>query len=203
MAHNLQHCHDPSTPSPIWEGTSTGAIITIDGIETYIAHPTTSKESIAVESAREEERSRVILFLTEGHSIYFINAQLLADSFASQLKCDVIMPDLFRGRERVPAGQMPHFPEGGRKIPQPMAKEDSESATEPNTVPAPYYKGCPSSKEEFQHWMQIHEPPETDPLLTTVVQYIHKTYGEDVKIGGVGYCFGGRYVMRFDGLGCL
>ena len=35
------------------------------------------------------------------------------------------------------------------------------------------------------------------------MQYIRKTYGEDVKIGGVGYCFGGRFIMRLMGSGVI
>src|ERR1700733_726015 len=80
MAEKLHPCCNPNSSSPIWEGTSTGKIITIDGIETYIAHPRKTDDHIS--SADKQYGKRVLLHLTEGHSIYFINAQLLADSFA-------------------------------------------------------------------------------------------------------------------------
>jgi dienelactone hydrolase len=184
MADTLHPCCDPASPSPIWVGKSTGKIITIDNIETYIARPrqTTGKSSAD---------KRVLLHLTEGHSIYFLNAQLLADSFATHLNCDVIMPDQFRGQERVPKATVPHFPEGKVEVPPPSAEH----------ILPPYHKS--QTEEDFEIWKKAHEPPVTDPLLETVVQYIRRTYGEDVKIWGVGYCFGGRYIMRLMGSGVI
>ncbi|KAH8795045.1 putative hydrolase [Hyaloscypha sp. PMI_1271] len=163
----LHPCCDPTAPSTIWEGIPTGKIIEIDGIEMYISQPrmrdgeSESELSTLPESFKEQEPKRVILFLTEGHGIYLPNAQLLADSFASHLDCDVIMPDQFAGQAR------------------------DESA------------------QEFEAWKHRHEPPVTDPLLAPVVKYIHDQYGQDVKIGGVGYCFGGRYVIRLMGAGFI
>lgn len=204
MAENSHPCCDPSSPSPIWEGRSSGTIVTIDGIEIYITQPRNMKEEVLPsDSANRELGRRVILFLTEGHSIYFINAQLLADSFASQLNCDVIMPDQFRGIEHVPVGQIPHFPAGKAEIPQLVVRAENDSATEAATIQPPHHRGRASTHEELETWKQTHEPPVTDPLLAQVVQYIHRTYGEDVTIGGVGYCFGGRYIIRLMGSGVI
>ena len=191
MAEKLHPCCDPNSPSPIWEGTSTGKIITIDGIETYIAHP--RKTGNEVSPAEKQDGKRVLLHLTEGHSIYFLNAQLLADSFATHLNCDVIMPDQFRGQQRVPISQPPHFPEGKEAVLPP-----SEGA---DYVPPPYPKS--EAEEEWEEWKRSHGPPAIDPILETIVQYIHKTYGEDVKIAGVGYCFGGRFIIRLLGSGVI
>jgi dienelactone hydrolase len=139
----------------------------------------------------------VILHLTEGHSIYFINAQLLADSFASHLDCDVIMPDQFAGKERVPRGGVPHFPAGNDEVLRDV-KGRSESE-----IPPPYPLATESTPEQFKLWKKSIEPPVTDPIIARVVRYIHETYGKDVKIGGVGYCFGGRYVLRLMGSGVI
>lgn len=184
-------CCDPTSPSPIWEGTSTGKIITINDIETYIAQPRNTEGQPS--SSVKHGAKRVILHLTEGHSIYFLNAQLLADSFAAQLNCDVIMPDQFRGDRRVPASNLPHFPEGKAKVPPPEEGSDH--------IPSPYPK--PQTPAEFETWKRTHGPPSVDPLLESVVLYIYKTYGEEVKIGGLGYCFGGRFVMRLMGSGII
>jgi dienelactone hydrolase len=200
MTENLHPCCDPASPSPIWEGTSKGKIITIDGIETYLAQPKINKDELpSSQSAKAERTDRVILFLTEGHSIYFINAQILADSFAARLNCDVIMPDQFQGQERVPKGKVPNFPPGKESIP-PLVEGEAET-TQPQPTPPHYHK--PLTEEEFEAWKNAHQPPVTDPLLGQIVRYIHRTYGEDVKIGGVGYCFGGRYVMRLMGSGVI
>ncbi|PVH69680.1 dienelactone hydrolase family protein [Cadophora sp. DSE1049] len=123
---------------------------------------------------------KIILFLTEGHGIYLPNAQLLADSFVSHLNCDVLMPDQFAGQGRLPKGIEPNFPPGAKP---PWWVQEGPKA--------------------FEEWKMRHEPPVTDPLLARVIKYIHDSYGEDVKIGGVGYCFGGRYVMRLMGAGII
>jgi dienelactone hydrolase len=192
MTEKLHPCCDPTFPTPIWEeGSSTGKIITIDDIETYIAHP--RKSGNRASSSDQQHGKRVILHLTEGHIIYFLNAQLLADSFATHLNCDVIMPDQFRGKRRVPAAQLPFFPEGKAEVPPPVEGSDR--------IPPPYHKA--QTHEGFEIWKQTHLPPVIDPVLERVVQYIRKTYGEDVKIGGVGYCFGGRFIMRLMGPGVI
>ena len=195
MATKPHPCCDSSSPSPIWVGKPTGTIINIDGIETYVAHgetPETAKDTVesSVPGSGENDQTkprRVILHLTEGHSMYFINAQLLADSFASHLKCDVIMPDQFAGKERVPKGSVPNFPEGKEEI-----------SLDGSDIPPPYFLSK-NTPEEFEMWKKSVEPPITDPIIARVIKYIHERYGEDVRIGGVGYCFGGRYVMRLMG----
>ena len=190
MADRIHPCCNAAAPSVIWEGTSTGKIISIDGIETYIARVTDKDDSATPVSASGDHK-RVILFLTEGHSIYFVNAQLLADSFASHLGCDVIMPDQFGARERVPVGHVPHFPDGKNAI--------SEVAFDQ----PPYHGERPLKLEDLEAWKRPYEPPVTDQILAKIVQYIHQVYGETVRIGGVGYCFGGRYVMRLMGSGVI
>ncbi|KAH9213582.1 Alpha/Beta hydrolase protein [Leptodontidium sp. 2 PMI_412] len=169
MTETPHPCCDPSSPSPLWEGDPRGEIISIDGVETYISHgvqPSPTSENAKLGTSKEtiKDPRRVILFLTEGHGIYLPNAQLLADSFAAHLNCDVLMPDQFAGQSRLP-------------------KEEGPGA--------------------FEEWKMRHEPPVTDPILARVITYIHATYGEDVKIGGVGYCFGGRYIMRLMGSGII
>ena len=110
--------------------------------------------------------TKVILFLSDALGIYHPNPQLLADSFATQLSCDVVMPDQLSGHAR------------------PLV----------NTDPSPAI---------FEAWKAAHEPDATDPILEKVLAYIRTTYGKDVKIGGVGYCFGGRYVIRLMGAGAI
>jgi dienelactone hydrolase len=224
----IHPCCDPKSPSAIWEGTPTGRIIEIDSIETYISEPGTrdgSKIKLSTldpeRSSNEQKPNRVILFLTEGHGIYLPNAQLLADSFASHLDCDVIMPDQFSGQARLDKHHRPFFPPGKEPIPETVPwtedkddpnyelrgiqvplKESSETS-DPYPFRKPPWWQKDESTEEFKAWKGRHEPPVTDPLLARVVKYIHENYGRDVKIGGVGYCFGGRYVIRLMGSGII
>ena len=187
MAINLPPCC-PTSPPSIWEGTPAGKIITISGIEIYVTQPLNPQfqDSPATSTGAQPEHNkkgckRVILHLTEGHSIYFLNAQLLADAFASSLNCDVVMPDLFAGKERVPKGAVPYFPAG---------KTDHGPKSEGDDPPPYFLKE--STAEEFKAWKARVEPGVTDPIIERVVEYIHSIYGNDIRIGGVGYCFGGR-----------
>jgi dienelactone hydrolase len=134
----------------------------------YISKPETRKTSAEPEfsGATPAPGNRVILFLTDALGIHHPNPQLLADSFATHLSCDVIMPDQLAGQAR------------------PLINTDTSPA-------------------QFEAWKAAHEPPATDPILGKVLAHIHSTYGNDVKIGGVGYCFGGRYVIRLMGAGAI
>jgi dienelactone hydrolase len=224
----LHPCCDPTSPGAIWEGTPAGKIIKIDGIETYIVRPEMldgrSKVKLSTldpESSSRQQPNRIILFLTEGHGIYLPNSQLLADSFASRLDCDVIMPDQFAGQARLDKDQRPFFPPGKEPIPEtvprtedkddpnyelrgirvPLKENTETSDVYPFRKPPWWQKD--ESAEKFEAWKGRHEPAVTDPLLARVMKYIHEEYGEDVKIGGVGYCFGGRYVVRLMGSGAI
>jgi dienelactone hydrolase len=47
-------------------------------------------------------------------------------------------------------------------------------------------------------WIQTSMPkvPDVDPIIETTIKALRSTYGVK-KLGGVGYCFGGKYVCRF------
>jgi dienelactone hydrolase len=224
----LHPCCDPSSPSAIWDGTPIGRIIEIDGIETYISQPgmregqaESKLSTLSSLNSQGPQSHHVILFLTEGHGIYLPNAQLLADSFASHLNCDVIMPDQFAGQARLSKDQRPFFPPGKEPVPEDVAwtedKEDPEYEMKGTRGPLkenretsdvyPFRKPPWWTKEEsaheFEAWKGRHEPPVTDPVLARVVSHIYKHYGQDVKIGGVGYCFCGRYIIRLMGSGII
>jgi dienelactone hydrolase len=216
MADPIHPCCDPSSRSSIWTGSSNGTVINIDGIETYVAKPWLRKTGN--ESERSSSRpklypgnlKRVILFLTEAHGIYLPNAQILADSFAIELNCDVLMPDQFAGQPRIPKTSEPEA--GKAEIPHTPSAEDNNTHHELGGIPislkenletADVYPFVPPSWWNEEDWKERHEPKTTDPLLTQVVHYIRKEYGREVKIGGVGYCFGGRYVMRLMGSGVM
>lgn len=94
----------------------------------------------------------------------------------------------------MPKGQY-HFPEGEEKL--------QDTATESAVGSPPYYLGRSWTTEEFQSWIKTHQLPVTDPVIAKIVNYIRVTYDDDVKIGGVGYCFGGRHVFRLMGSGVI
>ena len=49
---------------------------------------------------------------------------------------------------------------------------------------------------DFQEWKNKHSTQKIDPIVEKSIAYI-KDELKAKKIGGVGYCFGGKYVARF------
>jgi dienelactone hydrolase len=214
MAETNHSCCRPLSPDALWKGTPTGKIINIEDIETYITKP-----PITPDTTKNQNNNRVILFLTEAHGIYLPNSQLLADLFASHLNCDVIMPDQFAGHPRQPKSTPsedqqnkatrptvvphtddpsdPNFENVGLRIP---LKENTETSDAWPFLKPP---GWTFNNSDFEEWKVRHEPHITEPIIYKAVAYIHSTYGKGVKIGGVGYCFGGRYVIRLMGQGVM
>ncbi|KAJ5902065.1 hypothetical protein N7495_002593 [Penicillium taxi] len=45
-------------------------------------------------------------------------------------------------------------------------------------------------------WLQNHYPEQTEPIINTVLAEMREKLGCK-RIGGVGYCFGGKYVARY------
>lgn len=45
-------------------------------------------------------------------------------------------------------------------------------------------------------WVKNHLPPQTEPIINTVLNEMRENLGCK-KIGGIGYCFGGKYVCRY------
>ncbi|KFY93039.1 hypothetical protein V500_03947 [Pseudogymnoascus sp. VKM F-4518 (FW-2643)] len=111
---------------------------------------------------------RALIYLTEGYGPLLPNSQLLADHLALLLQCPIIMPDQFR------------------KEPFPMVKPpgwDEEAA--------------------MARLINDHHPGTVDPMLETVLEWIQRPVdhaegglGGVQRVGAIGYCFGGRYVMR-------
>lgn len=49
---------------------------------------------------------------------------------------------------------------------------------------------------DFPGWLSKHGTERVDPIVEATIAELQKTYGVK-RIGGVGYCFGGKYVARF------
>ena len=77
------------------EGTSTGKITTVAGVESYVA-------------GAENGFDKVVVILTDIYGPKLINTQLIADQFAEQLKAQVVVPDLFNND--------PYNPESGIEL---------------------------------------------------------------------------------------
>lgn len=205
-------CCDATSPVPTWPGVPKGVIINIGDIEAYLALPSTETSSQA------DPPRRVLLFLTEVHGIYLPNAQLLVDAFAAQLGIPVLMPDQFSGVNRLPKDLVtpasptqtkmpwildvddPNFENRGLALPSRINTENSDAW--PFAKP-PDWNTTGRGNVEFAKWIARHGPDVSDPILDRVIRHIHQTYGPNIEIGAVGYCFGGRYVLRLMGSGAI
>jgi len=49
---------------------------------------------------------------------------------------------------------------------------------------------------DLMGWLQNHQPANVDPIIETTLKEMRGRLGCK-RIGGVGYCFGGKYVCRF------
>ncbi|PYI13691.1 dienelactone hydrolase family protein [Aspergillus japonicus CBS 114.51] len=49
---------------------------------------------------------------------------------------------------------------------------------------------------QIMDWLQGHLPPQTDPIVTATLREMRERLGCQ-RIGGVGYCYGGKYVVRY------
>ncbi|PYH89955.1 alpha/beta-hydrolase [Aspergillus ellipticus CBS 707.79] len=128
----------------IHEGEAKGEIKQIANVSTYVAYPP------------DRSTKHAILFLADAMGHRFINAQLLADQFATQGYL-VVMPELFHG----------------------------------DPIPINY-----SDAFDIWGWYNNHLPPRVDPIVDRVLAEMRGPLGCQ-RIGGVGYCFGGRYVCRY------
>ncbi|KAJ5090074.1 hypothetical protein N7532_008758 [Penicillium argentinense] len=49
---------------------------------------------------------------------------------------------------------------------------------------------------QIMEWVKNHLPPQTQPIIDAVLKEMRENMGRK-RIGGVGYCFGGKYVCRY------
>ncbi|KAJ5476763.1 hypothetical protein N7475_002492 [Penicillium sp. IBT 31633x] len=53
-----------------------------------------------------------------------------------------------------------------------------------------------SGNVDFPAWLPKHQPANVEPPLESTIKYVRETFGVK-KLGAVGYCFGGKYVVRY------
>ncbi|KAL8793374.1 MAG: hypothetical protein Q9195_004052 [Heterodermia aff. obscurata] len=148
--------------------TPAGKIIVIPpNIETYVTFPPAIPESPA-SSAQNPRYARSLLLLSDAHGIHLPSTQHLADRFAHTLHCPVIVPDQFHGS------------------PHPLIKPpDFDNDLAMRELPLK------------------HNPDVVDPIMTQVLEWMQRSpehekggLGGVSSIGGIGYCFGARFIIR-------
>lgn len=166
-----EHCVT-DRPTPSGQG-STGEIIKLGGVDTYISKP----------GDYPHAPSKLLLLLTGGTGIRSTNNQIQADRFASEGFL-VIMPDMFSG-DPAPGGAAASIPEA----------EESPSLLEQVKL-----KAVEVTKSFFvDMWLARITPDKVMPILHKVIEAAQEEYADAVKNGegiyAIGYCVGGRFVL--------
>jgi len=70
--------------------------------------------------------------------------------------------------------------------------------------PVPEEALGPAAKDPFDlpAWAGKHPPERVEPVMEATIQGMKEVLGV-TKVGAVGYCFGGRYVIRLLGKGAI
>lgn len=90
----------------------------------------------------------------------------------------------------------------GVPLPQNQLLADSIASNDYLVVMPDLFAGDAISVEEQEaglnltEWRALHPTPEIDRIINATIAYMRDEL-EVEKIGGVGYCFGGKYVPRF------
>lgn len=153
-------------------------------------HGTASETEVEVYVSKPSDYpttpARLLLLLTNGTGIHSPNNQAQADLFA-RAGYVVIMPDMFQND------------------PAPNSKPE-ENAPDPNAtwLDTIKLKAAETAKSfMLDMWLARHTPEKVLPIIRGVLSQAREEFADAVAHGdgvyGVGYCFGGRYVLVLAG----
>ncbi|RPA79659.1 alpha/beta-hydrolase [Ascobolus immersus RN42] len=172
-----EHVHDHCTNDPPLEGNqqSSGEIIKISDIETYVSKPA------------DPDSSKLLLFFTNGVGFKSVNNQLQADQYAKE-GYFVLMPDLFEGDPAPNAASV-------------VAQAESNDWLE--TVKMAAVGGVKQFMIDM--WLARHSLERTLPVVERFYGAAKQEFSEQASNGiyAVGYCFGAKYVLRLNSAGKL
>lgn len=147
---------------------ATGEIIQLNGVDCYISKPTDYPHVSA----------KLLLLLTGGTGIKSTNNQIQADMFASNGFL-VVMPDLFDGD------------------PAPNMKTDEQDDV-PLIEKIKMRVADTAKSFLIDMWLARHTEDKVLPILHKIIKGCNEKFQNAVNNGfyGVGYCFGGRYILH-------
>lgn len=163
------HCTDDGPYDALLQ--PSGEIIKIGTFEAYVSKPA------------NYETAKLLLFLSNAVGIYGVHNQVQADHFAKE-GFMVVMPDLFEGDPAPKAGEVT------------ISKEEADKMGFVEKFKLATIEGVKGYLIEM--WLARHTEEKTMPILDKVVDVIKEAYPEQAQHGTytVGYCFGGKYVLK-------
>lgn len=157
----------------VWRGDPNGHEETIGGLRTYVSLPPTVRTPTAA-----------IVYAHDILGYQFPNARLLADRIAAASGLPVYLPDLFVG-DKIEM-DLKSFDK------QPTGILDRIARTVRVVAKAPAIISVVSR----------HPPAAAIPRIAAVLADVRARHGGDAaRIGMVGYCWGGKYALRFNAMG--
>jgi len=161
-------CDDCVTDRPTPRGqASTGEIIKLNDIDVYISKP----------NEYPHVPSKLLLLLTGGTGLKSTNNQIQADKFASEGFL-VVMPDLFEG--------------------DPAPNSKTEEDQDIPLIEKIKMRVADTAKSFLlDMWLARHTDEKVLPILHKVLDGCKEKFADAYAQGvyGVGYCFGGRYIL--------
>ncbi|KAJ1326630.1 dienelactone hydrolase family protein [Microdochium nivale] len=174
-----EHC-TTDRPTPAGEA-PTGELRKLGGVDVYLAKP----------GSYPSDPSKLLLLLTGGTGLQSKNNQIQADKFAEE-GFVVIMPDLFDGD---PA------PNQSAKLPEPGAVEGETQDEVAGSFLEQFKIKIGETAKSFliDMWLARHTEEKVMPILEKVIHAAKGEFADAIGNGGgiygVGYCFGGRYIL--------
>lgn len=135
--------------------------------------------SPAPSSEASTPAKKAVLLFTDAFGLGVSNPKLIADELASQLQCDVWVPDYFLGRPLLPADIMVLADRAGVKITLWQWIKFIITVAIPNIG---------------SFWR--NRPSRVDPKLEAFILKL-KEERKYERIGAIGYCYGGSTAVRF------
>lgn len=167
----------------VHEGTPTGRVDTIGGLQTYISEPKTRSKEKSIIFISDSVHAHVSslefpLICSVVFGWEFTNVRLLADEYAKEGFC-VYLPDFHQG-DSLPIDFL-------QNVEPPLKKQETLTVIEKakNTAVVPATLGP---------WLLTHRESVTRPLIDGFVNTVRNTPGTN-KIGALGFCWGGRYAI--------
>jgi len=150
----------------VHDGTPTGRVETIDGLQTYIAAP------------QDGSKAKTVIFLVDIFGWEFKNVRLLADHYAKAgLYCYI--PDIHEG-DSLPLSFL-------QAVEPPL--KDQETAGLIDSV-----KNGAIVTTTLPPWLFKHPESTVKPMISSFIAAVRAIPGTG-KVGAVGFCWGGRYTI--------
>ncbi|PVH88227.1 alpha/beta-hydrolase [Cadophora sp. DSE1049] len=150
----------------VHDGTPTGSVTTINDLQTYVAAP------------KDGSKAKTIVFLVDIFGWEFKNVRLLADNYAKAgFYCYI--PDVHQGDS---------FPLDFLNSVEPPLKVREQLSVIDKT------KATAAVGTTLPPWLLKHREAVSKPLIDSFINAVRQIPGT-VKVGAIGFCWGGRYAI--------